>query len=138
MEKVPGAAAPAKGGARAKLIRLVYLSMRTRDLTAEDVDQIEGRSEANNLAAGITGLLIAQGQYFYGVMEGPRRPVMQRMEVVITDDRHMGLRILREEEIVARRFANWSFARLPDETTTRSFGMPLPGSFILELSRRLA
>ena len=32
---------------------------------------------------------------------------------IIADRRHSGLRILREEPIDSRRFANWSFGLLP-------------------------
>lgn len=120
-----------------KLVRIVYISFATRDLSEADLAQIELSSQLHNLAGGITGLLIAQGSFFYGVVEGSQRKVMRRMEVIITDDRHTGLRILREEEISVRRFANWCFAHLPDGAI-RGLGEATPGTFILELSRRLA
>jgi hypothetical protein len=118
-------------------MRLVYVSFAARELPQSDLSQIESRSHANNLAAGITGLLVAQGNFFYGLMEGRRRRVLSRMEVVIADERHRNLRILLEEPITARRFANWSFARLPDGAIMHR-GEAAPGHFILELSRRLA
>jgi hypothetical protein len=118
-------------------MRLVYVSFAARELSRSDLSQIESSSQANNLAAGITGLLAAQGNFFYGLMEGPRRRVLSRMEVVIADDRHCNLRILLEEQIATRRFANWSFARLPEGAIMHR-GDAAPGRFILELSRRLA
>lgn len=124
-------------GATADLMRLVYLSKARDAITTEALGNIETSSQSNNLAAGITGLLIVQGGHFYGIMEGPRKRILQRMEVIITDARHSGLRILREEAIEARRFANWSFGRLPDEPQRR-LGTTQPGSFIFDLSRRLA
>jgi Sensors of blue-light using FAD len=137
MAESPGARPPGKPRSKADMVRLVYISFATRDPSSADLEHIEGRSQVNNLVDGITGLLIAQGRFFYGVVEGPRRRVMDRMEVIITDDRHFGLRILREEPIAVRRFANWSFARLPDGAIRR-LGDVTPDNFILELSRRLA
>ena len=73
--------------------------MAAPSLTAENLDDIAARSAARNAAAGITGLLLHQGDRFYGVMEGPQARVFQRMEVIITDRRHAEVRILREEAI---------------------------------------
>jgi hypothetical protein len=133
----PGARTPGKSKPKADLVRLVYVSFAARDLSPRDLRHIESRSHDNNLAAGITGLLVSQGDFFYVLMEGPRRRVLSRMETVITDDRHRGLRILLEDPITTRRFANWSFARLPDGTIAHR-GEASPGHFIIELSRRLA
>jgi hypothetical protein len=121
---------------RPDLIRLVYVSLATRPLSAEDLFAIAERSERNNLAASITGLLITQGPYFYGVMEGARRRVLARMEIIITDDRHHSLRILREEAVAERRFANWSFGSLP-EGAPRLPDNVQGGGFIIDLSQRL-
>lgn len=54
-----------------------------------------------------------RGSRFLGVLEGPELTLLRRMEVIITDPRHHGLRILREKTISHRRFDNWSFASLP-------------------------
>ena len=137
MRQDPLAEAPERPRPTLGLMRLVYVSFAARQLSSEDLADIEARSQLHNLAAGITGLLIAQGQFFYGVVEGHRRRVLARMEVIITDERHCGLRILLEETVCVRRFANWSFARLPEG----AIGKPdaaAPGRFIVELSRRLA
>jgi hypothetical protein len=121
---------------RSDLIRLVYVSMMARPLSSDDLAHIKTRSERYNDAAGITGLLIAQGRFFYGVMEGPRRKVLQRMEVIIADNRHRGIRILAEEAIRDRRFENWTFGQVPEDPKQRH-GTAGPAGFILELSRRL-
>ena len=58
------------------------------------------------------------------------------MEAIITDPRHRALRIISEEEIVAKRFANWSFGRIPVTEDSRE---PAEGleTFILGLAGRL-
>lgn len=123
--------------ARTDLIRLVYISRRAKDLGPADYAAIEASSQRRNMAARITGLLIVQGRFFHAVMEGPSRQVLRRMEVIITDPRHHDLRILREEPIAQRRFANWSFGQVPD-SPARALDTDSPDSFIFDLSRRLA
>lgn len=99
-----------------------------------DLEAIARSSARNNAARGLTGLLIHGGSRFYAVLEGPRRRVFARMEVIITDPRHRALRIVREEPIPAQRFANWSFGRIPDEDgNAEADGLE---SFILGLARR--
>ena len=71
------------------------------------------------------------------MLEGPRRRVFARMESIITDPRHRDLRIIREEDIAAQRFANWSFGRIPvveDNSADPAEGLE---TFILGLAGRL-
>jgi hypothetical protein len=102
-------------------------------LTQADLDAIARAAAARNRTAGITGLLIHQGEVFSGTLEGPERRVLARMEVIIRDPRHSRLRVLREAPIQCRRFQNWSFASLPEvhDGTDRGEG------FILSLARGL-
>ena len=92
-------------------------------------------STLNNAARRLTGLLIHGGSRFFAVLEGPPRHVFARMEAIIIDPRHQALRIIREEPIVAQRFANWSFGRIPDEV--RKADADGLESFILGLASRL-
>ncbi len=119
-----------------EVLRLVYVSAAARPLGAEDLEAIARVSERNNAERGLTGLLLFGGARFYGVLEGPRRRVLARMEAIITDPRHRALRILSEEEIAAARFANWSFGRIPATEGEDD----VPGgleAFILGLAGRL-
>jgi Sensors of blue-light using FAD len=115
-------------------VQLVYVSSAAPDLSVADVQAIACRSRARNEAAGLTGLLLHQGPYFYGVLEGPRRRVFARMEDIITDRRHSQLRILREESVPDRRFENWTFGELP---VANKDCVTAPEDFIWNLSRRL-
>jgi len=102
-------------------------------LTQDDLDAIARASAARNKTAGITGLLIHQGDVFSGTLEGPERRVLARMEIIIRDPRHSRVRVLREAPILGRRFENWSFGSLPEvnDGTERGEG------FILRLARGL-
>jgi hypothetical protein len=97
-----------------------------------ELEAIAVRSAARNAEADITGLLLHQGGRFYGVMEGPQARVFRRMEVIITDRRHSGVRILREVPIAERRFESWSFGALP---LMSGHGPESPEAFVLNLSR---
>ncbi len=106
--------------------------MATPALALADFEEIAVRSRAKNRAAGITGLLLHQDGRFYGVMEGAQARVFSRMEAIITDRRHSGVRILREAPITERRFEGWSFGALP---LSFGAGARSPESYVLNLSR---
>ncbi len=90
-------------------------------------------ARGRNEAAGLTGLMLRQGASFCGLLEGPRRRVLRRMEEIVSDPRHRGVHVLREEPVESRRFANWSFAALPPPGRS---GEPHE-DFIRDLARRL-
>jgi hypothetical protein len=115
-----------------KLLQLVYVSRWTRDLTAE-LDQMEAEFTRASIAAGLTGLMLHQGDSFYGILEGTERRLLARMERVISDGRVKDVRVLREEVVASRRFENLSFAALPP----RPQGSPSAERFVLDIARRL-
>jgi Sensors of blue-light using FAD len=116
----------------AEVLQLVYASTATALLTAEGLERIVEASARRNKSAGLTGLLLHQGTAFYGVLEGSRRRVLQRMELIVADRRHHGLCVLREELVSTRRFDNWSFGSLPSPATKDG-----SDEFILTLCGRL-
>lgn len=113
MRNDPDGDRPARRPAGRKLLQLVYVSTATRRLAECDLQSIADASQRRNEAAGLTGLLMYQGGFFHGVLEGPASQILRRMEVIITDDRHRELQILREQDTSARRFASWTFSALP-------------------------
>jgi hypothetical protein len=119
------------------VVQLVYISTAAPALSAADLDAIAATSRARNEGAGLTGLLLHQGRSFYGVLEGPKRRVFARMERIITDPRHFRLRILHEEEVATRRFANWSFGVLPAVDPGPGRSVERPEEFIQSFAKRL-
>jgi hypothetical protein len=99
---------------------------------AGELSDIAKRSAAHNAQAGLTGFLFVNSNRFYGLLEGPRRRVLARMERIITDPRHRNLRVLREEDVKSRRFSNWSFGLPPPAT-----GSAASEAFIRTLVSRL-
>ncbi len=104
-------------------------------LEEADVLEIGEVSRRNNARLVLTGLLLHHGNKFYGVLEGSRRRVLTRMEVIAADPRHRRLQIVSERQVPNRRFENWSFGSLPtgalssDETLATDI-------FISEFARR--
>ncbi len=95
------------------LVRLVYVSVATAPLGQADLDAIAAASRRNNAPRGLTGLLLHGGGRFYGLLEGAERRVLGRMERIVADPRHRAIRVLREDAIRVRRFAEWSCGPLP-------------------------
>lgn len=127
---------PARRPAGRKLLQLVYVSTATRPLSDRDLRAIADIAERNNAERGLTGFVLHQGGFFHCVLEGPSSEVLRRMEVIITDERHRELCILREQETSSRRFANWSFSALPHSAShlTRTQSQ---NEFLHILSQRL-
>lgn len=119
------------------LVQLVYTSEATVALDPASLGQIEASARRNNARAALTGFLFYQELKFYGLLEGPREALLDRMEAIIGDARHRRLRVLREEDIESRRFRNWSFAILPPPSA-RSVAQPVSEEFIRTLASRLS
>jgi Sensors of blue-light using FAD len=136
MERRDSGAAGSDRKAERDLVRLVYVSVAAPGLAAGDLEAIAAGSAARNRAAGLTGLLLHQGGGFYGVLEGPRRRLLARMERIVTDRRHGRIDVLLEAPAAERRFETWTFGSLPtlDDAAMRP---PPADDFIRSLGRRL-
>lgn len=95
------------------LVQIAYVSLAVEGLTPADIEAIAERADARSAAAGVTGLLLHHGTYFYAILEGPRAKVIDRIEEIIVERNQRDLRILREEAVSQRRFENWTFGALP-------------------------
>ena len=121
---------------RSDLIQVVYVSEATSALDSAALAGLEATSRRKNDRARLTGFLLYQGLKFYGLLEGPQRALLSRMEAIATDPRHRHLRVLREEPVESRRFRNWSFAALPGPTEPYA-ASPVSEDFIKTLAKRL-
>lgn len=100
-------------GGDGDLVQLVYVSDAAAEMSPAELDRLAENARDRSACGRITGLLLRHGRHYYAVIEGPRRRVFQRIEEIIAEQGHRGLRILREETIAARRFANWSYGVVP-------------------------
>lgn len=108
------------------LIRLVYAS-ESRLVEANrrlETGRIVASACEANVRNEITGFLLATPAAFAQVLEGDRHSVAETYGRIVLDPRHAGIRLLAEEPLAQRRFANWAMGLAErDETTTFIFGL---------------
>jgi len=94
---------------------LLYTSKSTAaaaDIPAQ-VEHILAVARPRNLSLGVTGALFADRGLYAQVLEGSRESVDVLMDYIDRDPRHNGIAIVRDRQISARQFANWSMAHVP-------------------------
>ena len=96
------------------MIELLYISRAALAPGSEraQLDRILEVAHVRNLALGVTGALVPVGGWFAQVLEGSEIAVNQLMVAILRDTRHADIRIVRVNEIAARRFPSWSMAEL--------------------------
>ena len=123
---------------------IVYISMETRRLRREDIAEILRVSRMKNTLRGITGELMYYDGLFLQVLEGEAAQLDELLATLRQDRRHREVRVLLDETIGERHFADWSmglvdFADLApeDRWLVHSLDRPLPGLKSHELADRL-
>ncbi len=94
------------------LVRCLYASRATKALGDGALDAILRQSRKNNPRRGITGMLCYANGVFVQAIEGGRREVCALLNQIVTDERNTGVEILLFEEIVERRFGNWTMGQV--------------------------
>jgi len=90
------------------MLRIFYISAATRFATARELDDILAVARERNRADQITGLLLYHDGSFAQILEGPDEAVRNCFERIKADDRHLGCRLLLEDETTERYFDDWS------------------------------
>jgi hypothetical protein len=94
------------------LVRLLYASRSVKNIESSDVESILSDSRNHNPGAGVTGILCYSGNIYIQVLEGNRREVSRLYNKIVKDDRHKDVEILLFENIVERRFFNWTMGQV--------------------------
>ena len=94
----------------------MYVSEFAGDADPAEIAKIVRVSRANNLIAGLTGVLMFDGSHFCQQLEGAEDAVRHTMAKIATDPRHTHFQPLHEGSIgLARRFHVWQVGILaPD------------------------
>ncbi|MEV7800125.1 BLUF domain-containing protein [Microbacterium foliorum] len=90
------------------LVSLVYCSSATHPFSEQELADLLAVSRARNSARDITGMLLYRGSEFVQILEGTRSDVESLMEIIGRDRRHEDVRVLIEEPLHERRFAEWT------------------------------
>jgi hypothetical protein len=94
------------------LERLKYVSRFARPLSASGIEEIVRRAAANNERVGVTGVMLAHGDVFMQILEGPPEAVDRTFARIERDDRHVDIVVLRRTSSTARLFGDWSMRLL--------------------------
>jgi hypothetical protein len=94
------------------LVRLLYASRAKKALTPDQIEGLLVQGRAHNAAFGLTGILCWSGDVFMQVIEGGRDPVNAVYRHIAADARHTDVVLLSYEQIIERRFGNWTMGQV--------------------------
>ena len=90
------------------MIRLIYASSATREMSADDLLFLLEQSRRRNERQNVTGMLLFVGESFIQVPEGAEKDVEEIYEDVLDDDRNTANTVMLKDEITERAFPDWS------------------------------
>lgn len=111
-----------------RLIRAIYASNKSDDLSVEDIESILSDSRANNSRAQITGVLCFSHEYFLQCLEGERSAVNNLYNKITRDQRHLEPFMIDYCEIDERAFSQWAMGYVPDTQISRELILRFSGS----------
>lgn len=101
----------------APVFSVVYSSMATARFDDAVLRDLLEQSRSANAASGVTGMLLYRGGRFIQILEGPEQAVRDTMGRIERDPRHDRLRVLIDEFIEERNFAEWTMGYEPIATS---------------------
>jgi hypothetical protein len=87
---------------------VTYSSTAVSTFGADELTDLLSSSRAANLARDLSGMLLFRGNRFLQVLEGPESVVRDLVDRIRRDPRHRDMRVLVDERIDERRFAEWT------------------------------
>jgi hypothetical protein len=87
-----------------QLHEILYCSVLAPQFPTDVVGQIVAQSRARNSHEEITGLLVFDGMRFCHHIEGPKGNVLQLLDRLEADPRHVEMKVLHEGAIDVRRY----------------------------------
>lgn len=97
------------------IYHLLYISEKTNHFRDSDIEEILSISQSKNTQKQLTGILIANGNFFIQLLEGKRETVMSTLNTIKGDERHSRLRVLMEFSDQHRLFPNWSMGLIDNK-----------------------
>jgi Sensors of blue-light using FAD len=94
------------------LVRCLYASRAATPTSSDVLDRILSQSRKNNPTLGLTGMLCFANGIFVQVLEGGRDEVSRLYNAIARDERHQDVQLLMYEEILERRFGDWTMGQV--------------------------
>lgn len=112
--------------------RVRYISRFASDLSPRDIDQIVETSQKNNPDRKITGMLMASGDLFYQLLEGPKNEIDALYARISIDSRHEQVLLLESEVGDFERICpDWAMQKI--DLSLKSSAETAPISALLEM-----
>ena len=89
------------------LVRLIYFSSASANLSLTDIKAILTTARENNQRSDVCGMLCYDNQYFLQVLEGKREVVSELFVTIAEDPRHDDVVIVSYDYIEQATFNNW-------------------------------
>lgn len=90
------------------MIRILYFSTASAEITKDHVNDIVSHAAQSNERQNVTGLLAYNGRNFCQCLEGDKDAVHKLVDIIASDPRHSGFKVIDEKEIESRHFTDWS------------------------------
>ena len=112
--------------------RVRYISRFASGLSPRDIDQIVETSQSNNPDRDITGMLMASGELFYQLLEGPKDQIDTLYARIYEDPRHEQILLLESEVGNFERICpDWAMQKI--DLSLKSSAETAPISALLEI-----
>lgn len=90
------------------MIRLVYVSSATKEMSQEELLELLEQSREKNKEKNLTGMLLYANGNFFQILEGQKEDVMEIYNKITKDKRHRNCFEIDVSEIKERTFGDWS------------------------------
>ena len=106
------------------MLSIAYVSVATAPMLDTDIALLLAQARANNERDGLTGALLFHGGRFIQIFEGEDDIVRRRYAEIASDPRHRSVQKMREKQIGARQFPQWTmgFRPLSDDSARQLTG----------------
>ncbi|MGC2165596.1 MAG: BLUF domain-containing protein [Gallionella sp.] len=90
------------------MIQIIYVSTASDPPSESDLVTLLGSARIKNRLRQITGLLLYSNNTYLQLLEGESKVVLDLYDAICKDPRNEGNTILRQSEIFARDFPDWT------------------------------
>jgi hypothetical protein len=107
------------------VLQISYISKSSEPMSADQLLALLMQCRTNNVARGLTGMLLYGNGTFLQVLEGDDAVVDRLVDTIGADPRHVGMKQLFRKTIEERQYADWSmgFERVTDDSLKQIDGL---------------
>lgn len=107
------------------MLQISYISQASEPMSADQLLALLMQCRTNNVARGLTGMLLYGNGTFLQVLEGDDAVVDRLVDTIGADPRHVGMKQLARRTIEERQYADWSmgFERVTDDSLKQIDGL---------------